>query len=351
MGAVSYDVSLYMPHVSNKILQFTILKIGEDSDGAEGEEDEVALGGAYEDEDQSMMDSEGGEKDDDDDFDPESGGGKKKKKSKKHKSKNDEKKSKKKKKKKKNESAEPSEAEDESLIEEQPSASKKKAKGGKGAQTDPNMPSVEEVCSTFGLCDVDINYEDPEFQNVNNYKVFQQQVRPLLQKENPKVSQFCFIIHCFIIMTNALQVPMSKLMMLVAAKWREFSAMVLDNNEAMAEEEPAEANPGRPLRSSRSAAGREEPEVAENNDDDDDEFADKGRKKRSRKAAKGSNANTGKKGKVPTLKIKLGKRKRTSSDDGSPSDKDSDAEFEQMLKEAEEASKVVEESKSKSLNA
>jgi hypothetical protein len=41
----------------------------------------------------------------------------------------------------------------------------------------------------------------------------------------------------------------------------------------------------------------------------------------------------------------LGKRKRTSSDDISPSEKDSDAEFEQMLQEAEEASKVVEEIK------
>ena len=52
----------------------------------------------------------------------------------------------------------------------------------------------------------------------------------------------------------------------------------------------------------------------------------------------------GKKGKDPTIKIKLGKRKRTSSDDVSADEKDSDAEFEQMLKEVEEPSKVVEES-------
>lgn len=140
---------------------------------------------------------------------------------------------------------------------------------------------------------------------------------------------------------------MSKLMMLVAAKWREFSASMLDSSEAVAEEEPAETTSGRPLRSSRSAPGREEPEIPPDNDDEeDDELAEKGRKKRNRKPVKGSNANAGKKGKVPTLKIKLGKRKRTSSDDGSLTDKDSDAEFEQMLKEAEEASKVVEESKS-----
>ena len=137
-------------------------------------------------------------------------------------------------------------------------------------------------------------------------------------------------------------------MMLVAAKWREFSASIPEggNDETPPEEEAVETTPGRPLRSSRSAtSGREEPELPEEDDDDDDEFAEKGRKKRNRKKpAPTGAASGGKKGKVPTLKIKLGKRKRTSSDD-SHSEKDSDAEFEQMLKEAEEASKVVEESK------
>lgn len=141
---------------------------------------------------------------------------------------------------------------------------------------------------------------------------------------------------------------MSKLMMLVAAKWREFSATIPEGNDTPAEEEAVEASSSRPLRSSRSAAsGREEPELPDDDEDDDDEFAEKGRKKRSRKPTKGGNTSTGKKGKVPTIKIKLGKRKRTSSDDVSADEKDSDAEFEQMLKEAEEASKVVEESKGK----
>lgn len=139
---------------------------------------------------------------------------------------------------------------------------------------------------------------------------------------------------------------MSKLMMLVSAKWREFSATLPAGNDTPPEEEAVEASTSRPLRSSRSAAsGREEPELPEDDEDEDDEFAEKGRKKRSRKPTKGGNAVAGKKGKVPTIKIKLGKRKRTSSDDFSADEKDSDAEFEQMLKEAEEASKVVEESK------
>lgn len=65
------------------------------------------------------------------------------------------------------------------------------------------MPTVEEICSSFDLTDVDIEYSDEDFQNLTTYKLFQQHVRPILQKGNPKV-------------------PMSKLMMLVASKWRDF---------------------------------------------------------------------------------------------------------------------------------
>lgn len=145
---------------------------------------------------------------------------------------------------------------------------------------------------------------------------------------------------------------MSKLMMLVAAKWRDFSASIPDEPEA-AEDEAAEVSSSRPTRSSRSSgaiSGREEPDVADDDDDDDDELGSNRKRSRSRKKPANSGTGSGgtegrKKGKVPTLKIKLGKRKRTSSDDVSPSEKDSDAEFEQMLKEAEEASKIVEESK------
>ena len=49
------------------------------------------------------------------------------------------------------------------------------------------MPTIEEVCSTFGLTDVAIEYTDADFQNLTTYKLFQQHVRPLLAKENPKV--------------------------------------------------------------------------------------------------------------------------------------------------------------------
>lgn len=49
------------------------------------------------------------------------------------------------------------------------------------------MPTVEEVCATFGLNDVQIEYTDVDYQNLTSYKFFQQHVRPLLARENPKV--------------------------------------------------------------------------------------------------------------------------------------------------------------------
>lgn len=61
----------------------------------------------------------------------------------------------------------------------------------------------------------------------------------------------------------------------------------------------------------------------------------KEKKKRGRKPGRGRKAS-----KVPTLKIKLGKRKRGSSEEdevsNAGSEKDSDAEFEQMLQDNEE---------------
>lgn len=58
------------------------------------------------------------------------------------------------------------------------------------------MPTVEEVCSSFGLADVDIQYTDADFENLTSYKLFQQHVRPMLVKENPKVSAI-FNLFCF----------------------------------------------------------------------------------------------------------------------------------------------------------
>ena len=53
---------------------------------------------------------------------------------------------------------------------------------------------------------MDLEYSDADYSNLTTYKLFQQTFRPRIQAENPKV-------------------PMSKLMMLVAAKWREFTSL------------------------------------------------------------------------------------------------------------------------------
>ncbi|KAK8383256.1 hypothetical protein O3P69_011625 [Scylla paramamosain] len=186
------------------------------------------------------------------------------------------------------------------------------------------MPTVAEVCESFGLNDVQIEYSENDYQTLTTYKLFQQHVRPLLAKENPRV-------------------PVSKLMMLVAAKWREFTARGQEDEEEeeeeVAEEEEPEPEPvqgrGRPRKS------KVDEEVEEEFEDDSEGV---GKKKRGRKRTTTAEAKAKKGGKVPTLKIKLGKRKKDTSvsleDDSS---QDSDAEFEQMLAEAEDMNKAEDE--------
>lgn len=60
------------------------------------------------------------------------------------------------------------------------------------------MPTVAEVCESFGLNDVELEYTDSDFQNLTTYKLFQQHVRPLLAKENPRVRYFLFVLLYFL---------------------------------------------------------------------------------------------------------------------------------------------------------
>merc|ERR1712098_908617 len=88
---------------------------------------------------------------------------------------------------------------------------------------EPAMPTVMQVCDQWGLNDVDLEYSDADYTNLTTYKLFQQTFRPRIQAENPKV-------------------PMSKLMMLVAAKWREFTSLSKgEEAEEQAEEAEEEA--------------------------------------------------------------------------------------------------------------
>lgn len=66
---------------------------------------------------------------------------------------------------------------------------------------------------------MDLIYDEEDYLNLTNYKVFCQHIRPLVVAENPKV-------------------PMPKIVMLLGAKWREFSATLppksskLDDSES-----------------------------------------------------------------------------------------------------------------------
>lgn len=127
--------------------------------------------------------------------------------------------------------------------------------------------------------------------------MFTQFVKPILQKENTKAAS-------------------SKLMMLIAAKWREFCEENPNLREDPAEEEPEvekseeeeEEEPEleyqpKPSRSRRGAEKQEDPEES----DEDDV------KKKKKSAAR--SGKRGRKQKVPTLKIKFGKKKDQSSDE------------------------------------
>merc|ERR1711976_315650 len=89
------------------------------------------------------------------------------------------------------------------------------------APANDETPSVEEVCENFGLNDVDLEYSDADYQNLTTYKLFQKTYRSRIQSANPKV-------------------PQPKLMMLLAAKWREFQALGSEANEGGEEEEEEE---------------------------------------------------------------------------------------------------------------
>merc|ERR1740129_412406 len=107
---------------------------------------------------------------------------------------------------------------------------------------EPAMPTAQQVCEQWGLNDVDLEYTDADFQNLTTFKLFQQTYRPRIQAENPKV-------------------PMSKLVMLVAAKWREFGSL----GKGEEAEEPIEEP-------------EEEEEAQEDDDEEEVPLSNRGRK-------------------------------------------------------------------------
>ena len=211
----------------------------------------------------------------------------------------------------------------------------KRGKAAKKAAPTPaadDKPTVQEVCDNFGLNDVDLEYTDADYQNLTNYKLFQSTYRSRIQAANPKI-------------------PQPKLMMLVAAKYREFEASasgaaspVAEPEEPEEPEEEEEEEEIRPRRGGRSSRGRpkkvqEEDDIYDYEEEEEDARSKKKGKKEPASAKGKKGKGKDKKGKVPTLKIKLGgrsSRRKGSSDDDEDEEprrtqKDSDAEFEEML--------------------
>ncbi|XP_063157724.1 chromodomain-helicase-DNA-binding protein 3 isoform X2 [Candoia aspera] len=87
---------------------------------------------------------------------------------------------------------------------------KKTRRRKKSEEDGVQKPKVEQKSSaqllmTWGLEDVDHVFTEEDYHTLTNYKAFSQFMRPLIAKKNPKI-------------------PMSKMMTIMGAKWREFSA-------------------------------------------------------------------------------------------------------------------------------
>ncbi|XP_053308464.1 chromodomain-helicase-DNA-binding protein 5 isoform X2 [Spea bombifrons] len=92
----------------------------------------------------------------------------------------------------------------------------KKEKKAKRKKKDDEDEDNEEGCmkepktsaqlmEEWGLDNVDYSFSEEDYHTLTNYKAFSQFLRPLIAKKNPKI-------------------PMSKMMTVLGAKWREFSA-------------------------------------------------------------------------------------------------------------------------------
>uniref|UniRef100_A0A3B4TQ70 Chromodomain helicase DNA binding protein 3 n=1 Tax=Seriola dumerili TaxID=41447 RepID=A0A3B4TQ70_SERDU len=62
-----------------------------------------------------------------------------------------------------------------------------------------------QLANEWGLEDVDHTFTEEDYRELTNYKAFSQFMRPMIAKKNPKI-------------------PMSKMMTILGAKWREFSS-------------------------------------------------------------------------------------------------------------------------------
>uniref|UniRef100_A0A8C3G7F6 Chromodomain helicase DNA binding protein 3 n=1 Tax=Cyclopterus lumpus TaxID=8103 RepID=A0A8C3G7F6_CYCLU len=81
----------------------------------------------------------------------------------------------------------------------------KKTKKKKKVDGDSKQKTSAQLAKEWGLEDVDHTFTEEDYRELTNYKAFSQFMRPMIAKKNPKI-------------------PMSKMMTILGAKWREFSS-------------------------------------------------------------------------------------------------------------------------------
>uniref|UniRef100_A0AAQ6AEU3 DNA helicase n=1 Tax=Amphiprion ocellaris TaxID=80972 RepID=A0AAQ6AEU3_AMPOC len=182
--------------------------------------------------------------------------------------------------------------------------------------------SSSQLLDDWGMEDIDHVFSEEDYRSLTNYKAFSQFVRPLIAAKNPKIA-------------------VSKMMMVLGAKWREFStnnplrgaaaanaALATANVPAavdtmVAEVAPPAAAPPAPV------APQQAPPAPLRKAKTKEGKGPNARKKSKPAPKPQEKKNNGKTKKVAPLKIKLGgfnsKRKRSSSEDDEP---DVDSDFE-----------------------
>uniref|UniRef100_A0A4W4DYV5 DNA helicase n=1 Tax=Electrophorus electricus TaxID=8005 RepID=A0A4W4DYV5_ELEEL len=84
--------------------------------------------------------------------------------------------------------------------------SKKKKKDDEDSMHEETTKKTSaQLAKDWGLEDVDHTFTEEDYRTLTNYKAFSQFMRPMIAKKNPKI-------------------PMSKMMTILGAKWREFSS-------------------------------------------------------------------------------------------------------------------------------
>ncbi|CAF4447440.1 unnamed protein product, partial [Rotaria magnacalcarata] len=222
-----------------------------------------------------------------------------------------------------------------------------------GSKKSKDQKSSKDVCDECGIDYIPMKYSDNDYVNLSTFKLFSQNVRPIINSRYPKLAT-------------------QKIMTLMAAYWREFLELKgaqnssnnslteshndHDGNDRMDTDEP---RPSRSSRRRRTAVqddiDQEDTPIDQQQQDDDDISTASPRSSSSRSNNK----------KIPSLKIKLQKdqaaaaaaiaakeqqaaedeevkatkkssrqRKRKRRDDDDPAN-ESDAEFEAMLVQSE----------------